>query len=78
VRWHEGALDEVTLDALRVLGPVMTGLGLYLGGGTAVALHLGHRRSRDLDWSSRERMTDVKLLLGAVRHAGVDPTVDSV
>ena len=33
------------MACLRRLAPVATGLDFYLGGGTAVALHLGHRRS---------------------------------
>lgn len=35
---------------LSRLGPLMRDRGFYLGGGTAVALWLGHRRSVDLDW----------------------------
>jgi hypothetical protein len=30
----------------------------YLGGGTALALHLGHRRSVDFDWFTREYIAD--------------------
>jgi hypothetical protein len=30
----------------------------YLGGGTALAIHLGHRRSVDFDWFTRERIAD--------------------
>lgn len=30
----------------------------YLGGGTALAIHLGHRRSVDFDWFTRERLAD--------------------
>lgn len=38
----------------------------YLGGGTAVALHLGHRRSQDLDWFTPESL-DPLLLAEAIR-----------
>ncbi|MCS7190730.1 MAG: nucleotidyl transferase AbiEii/AbiGii toxin family protein [Fimbriimonadales bacterium] len=36
--------------AFAAVAPKLTALGFYLGGGTAVALHYGHRRSVDLDW----------------------------
>ena len=43
---------------LAELGPFLTGRGFYLAGGTAVALHLGHRRSVDLDWFTAARLSD--------------------
>lgn len=33
----------------------------YLAGGTALAIHLGHRQSIDLDWFSREPFSNVKI-----------------
>jgi hypothetical protein len=36
----------------------MTAQQFYLGGGTALAIHLGHRRSVDFDWFTRERIAD--------------------
>ena len=47
---HPEVLPQEQLACLRELAPVATELGFYLGGGTAVALHRGHRRSVDLDW----------------------------
>ena len=47
---HPTVLPEEQMACLRRLAPVATGLDFYLGGGTAVALHLGHRRSVDFDW----------------------------
>jgi hypothetical protein len=47
---HPEVLPQEQLACLRVLAPVATELGFYLGGGTAVALHRGHRRSVDFDW----------------------------
>jgi hypothetical protein len=40
------------------LGAIMTAQQFYLGGGTALAIHLGHRRSVDFDWFTRERIAD--------------------
>lgn len=44
----------------------------YLGGGTAVALHLGHRRSLDLDWFTEQPLTDPLGLAQELRSAGID------
>ena len=41
----------------------------YLGGGTALALQLGHRKSEDLDFFTPEE-TDIELLLKSVQRAG--------
>jgi len=75
---HETVLDASTRDALVELGPYMTGRGLYLGGGTAVALHLGHRRSRDLDWFSERRLPDIMVLASDLEATGIDISVESV
>jgi hypothetical protein len=50
--WHPEVINQETARALRELG--RTGLlgELYLAGGTGLALRLGHRRSRDLDFFS--------------------------
>ncbi len=47
---HPEVLPQEQLACLRELAPVATELGFFLGGGTAVALHRGHRRSVDFDW----------------------------
>jgi hypothetical protein len=47
--WHR---EVVTADTQDILGKIAPALlpGSYLAGGTGLALHLGHRRSRDLDF----------------------------
>ena len=47
---HLEVLPPDQQNALRQLGPAAKDQGFYLGGGTAVAVHLGHRQSIDLDW----------------------------
>jgi hypothetical protein len=47
---HFETLDPVQARLLTRMGAAMARDGFYLAGGTAVALHLGHRRSVDLDW----------------------------
>jgi hypothetical protein len=58
-------------DALRRLGPLLRELGFYLGGGTGIALHLGHRRSVDLDWFTEVPMDDPLRLGRILREAGI-------
>lgn len=46
----EKILTPKTKTLLKRLGPEDLPKGTYLGGGTAIALHLGHRHSVDLDF----------------------------
>ena len=55
---------------LRRLGPFAMRHGFYLGGGTAVAIQLGHRRSVDLDWFTGDRLEDPLRLAATLREAG--------
>jgi len=51
-------LDAAQVAVLARMGSVMAREGFYLAGGTAVALHLGHRRSVDLDWFTPSALAD--------------------
>jgi hypothetical protein len=64
------ALGKKQQALLRRVGPFLTGRGFYLGGGTAVALQLGHRRSVDFDWFTPARIPDPLLLGGDLRKEG--------
>ena len=66
MNFHAEVLPPEQQDVLRQLGRVAKDLGYYLGGGTAVAIHLGHRRSVDLDWFT-ERMDDPLRLASQIR-----------
>lgn len=55
---HADILTVVQTKALKRLGPFALRGGFYLGGGTAVALQLGHRRSVDFDWFTSGRLAD--------------------
>lgn len=46
---HWSALPEGVESALREVSAALSGSDFYLAGGTALALHLGHRLSRDID-----------------------------
>lgn len=60
--FHPEILSPKQLKTLRLLGPEITAQGFYLGGGTALALQLGHRRSIDFDWFLEGRIPDPLLL----------------
>lgn len=47
---HAEILTPVQQEVLARIAPAATEENFYLGGGTAIALHLGHRRSVDFDW----------------------------
>ena len=50
VSFHPEILKARQQRVLQDLGAAVNRHGFYLGGGTAIALHLGHRRSVDFDW----------------------------
>jgi hypothetical protein len=49
----------------------MTAERFYLGGGTAIAILLGHRRSVDFDWFTERALGDALALAERVQRAGV-------
>lgn len=52
--FHDEVLVPAQRTALRALGSLTSDAGLYLAGGTSLALRLGHRRSVDLNWFGAE------------------------
>jgi hypothetical protein len=74
--FHPEILSEVQRTALEGTVALTDGLGFYLGGGTAVALRLGHRRSEDFDWFRPESLGDPFVLAARLREtaAGFDVT----
>jgi len=67
---HEEVLAEAQRRVLRVVSPRLSVGGFYLVGGTAVAIHLGHRRSADLDWFRSDPIEDPLALAGELGAAG--------
>jgi excisionase family DNA binding protein len=68
---HREILGAAQRRVLGVLGPRVTAHGFYLGGGTALALRLGHRRSVDFDWFSDARFPDPVRLAAELQQEGV-------
>jgi len=73
---HSQVLGTAQKRVLRQLGLLMRQRQFYLGGGTALAIHFGHRHSVDLDWFTQERIADPLRLAQEVRDEGV-PLVSS-
>jgi len=69
--FHGQVLTERQRKALRLLSPKTAADGFYLAGGTAIALHLGHRRSVDLDWFLEGRIPDPLRLAEEIRDGGI-------
>lgn len=67
--FHPEILTERQRKALLLLGPKTAEGGFYLGGGTSIALQLGHRRSVDFDWFLEERIEDPLRLASEIRGA---------
>ena len=68
---HLEVLEPEQHAVLERMAVPAAGKGFYLGGGTAVALHLGHRKSVDLDWFTEARVEDPQRLVGSLRDEGV-------
>lgn len=58
---HEKVLAAPTAECLRYLSQNKILIDFYLGGGTAVALYLGHRQSEDLDFFSAKDFSTLSL-----------------
>lgn len=68
--FHERILSPRQRNLLRRLGPTATSAGFYLGGGTAIAILLGHRHSVDLDWFG-DSLPDGAALANRLQRSGV-------
>ena len=69
--FHPEVLSDSQGAILPSLGAFARAHGFYLGGGTAVALHLGHRKSVDFDWFARGEIADPLVLAGQARDQGL-------
>jgi hypothetical protein len=69
--FHSEVLGNLQKKVLRQLGPVISQWQFFLGGGTALAIHLGHRHSGDLDWFFTEPIGDLMRLAQDMRGAGI-------
>ncbi|MFP3941373.1 MAG: nucleotidyl transferase AbiEii/AbiGii toxin family protein [Thermoanaerobaculia bacterium] len=68
---HPEILEPTQLRVLHATGKPFTERGFRLGGGTGLALLIGHRRSVDFDWFCIDSMGDPMVLARELRDAGV-------
>jgi predicted nucleotidyltransferase component of viral defense system len=76
--FHLDALSEDLQAVLREMGPFMSERGLYLGGGTALAIYLGHRVSVDLDWFTENPLPDPLIFAQELKDHGIPVVVSQV
>jgi len=78
--FYPDAISNQQQAVLRELGSTATEHGFYLAGGTAMALHLGHRRSVDLDWFSQDRgpLSDPMQWAQQLRKSGIGLTTEAI
>jgi hypothetical protein len=75
---HVEILPREQQAVLRQLGRPASECGFYLGGGTAIAAHLGHRQSQDLDWFTAERIEDPLALARELQERGAELRVEGI
>lgn len=68
-QWLEAVLPGETAATWEQIAPVVPS-DAYLGGGTAIAVHLRHRPSRDLDFFFHEDTVDLDQLVERLRADG--------
>ena len=78
MKYFVDGLLKKQIKVLKALGPHMAPKGFYLAGGTALAIHYGHRISVDLDWFSPQPFDDGMLLAQALRNSGLDLEIQQV
>ena len=60
--WHAEVISSEVADTAKILAEIKTLSSFYLAGGTGLALHLGHRRSVDLDFFSPKPFNEDALI----------------
>lgn len=67
--WLRGVLPEDTADTWEGIAPIVPETA-YLAGGTAIAAHIRHRASRDLDFFFHQNGVDLDALALSLQAAG--------
>jgi len=78
MKFYQETLSSSQFKLLKRLGPLLSGHGFYLAGGTAIALMLGHRKSVDLDWFSPVRLRKPASWADKIKAAGMIPSAVNV
>lgn len=75
--FHPEVMPETQQNMLRSLASIADERDMYLAGGTALAIRVGHRRSVDLDWFSPSAIEPMALAAD-LRNAGIPFEVTDV
>jgi hypothetical protein len=75
---YEAVLPDRQKEVVRKIAQFCADHGYYLGGGTAIAIQLGHRRSIDLDWFTQHQELDPYATAAEIRAHGVELEVTDV
>jgi hypothetical protein len=78
IRFHAEVMSLPQKSVLRQLGPAVSARQFYLGGGTALAIRLGHRRSLDLDWFTGVSLPEPLRLAADLGSASIPLVVTEV
>ena len=78
MKYHTDGLQKRQISVLKDLSPHMSSRGFYLAGGTALAIHLAHRVSVDLDWFTSHPFEDELLLAECIRSRNIDLNIEQV
>ncbi len=76
--FHPEILSGTQQKVLHRVGPLATGQKFYMGGGTALAIHLGHRRSQDFGWFTLSKIDDSIRLAGIIQQNRIPFSTDQV
>lgn len=78
ITWHTEILSPETLKALNYLANQkwLAESDWYLAGGTALALHAGHRQSVDLDFFSPQGTQETGLLIKRFKNTDWETTLE--
>jgi predicted nucleotidyltransferase component of viral defense system len=71
-------LPKKQISVLKSLGVQMSARGFYLAGGTALAIHLSHRISVDLDWFTPNSFADGMILAQSLRNSDIGLEIEQV
>jgi hypothetical protein len=78
MKYSTEGLSKKQISVLKSLGRQMSAMGFYLAGGTALAIHLSHRISVDLDWFTPNSFADGMILAQSLRNSNIDLDIEQV
>jgi hypothetical protein len=78
MKYSVAGLSKKQISVLKSLGLQMLPRDFYLAGGTALAIHLSHRISVDLDWFTPNSFADGMMIAQSLRDSGIELEIEQV